>query len=337
LLEIPWGKPERSSRGKGTFHEIWLLRWEPEFEVRLIENAPWGNTVQEAATRRTLDRAEKAPDLPSLTGLVETLLLADLPVAVERVMQRVQNAAALTNDVTHLMDALPPLVGVLRYGNVRQTDASMVAQVVDGLVTRICIGVPPACASLNDEAAAEMLQRINATHSSVTTLDREDLREPWLVTVAKLAADESLHGLIGGRSHRLLFDEHKIEPEALAMSLSRSLSRAAAPQHAAAWLEAFLSGSGLLLLHQQELWALLDQWVISLTPDHFTAILPLLRRTFATFPAPERLQLGELAKSADSGKGPRAAAVEGDEGVDEERANRVLPYLKMLFAEQTKK
>src|SRR5207237_2856445 len=140
---------------------------------------------------------------------------------------------------------------------------------------------------LNDDAAAEMVTRINHTHSAVSTLDREDLREPWLAALVKLAADESLHGLIAGRSHRILFDEQKLTPETLATSLSRALSRAAAPQQAAAWLEGFLSGSGLLLLHQQELWALLDQWVGSLNPDHFTAILPLLRRTFSTFPSPE--------------------------------------------------
>ncbi|HWH71074.1 MAG TPA: DUF5682 family protein, partial [Candidatus Sulfotelmatobacter sp.] len=220
LLNVPWGKPDRASRTKGTFREAWTLCWEPEFEVALIENAPWGNTVEEAASRRTLDRAEKAANLPELTGLVEILLLADLPAAVERVMQLVQNAAALTNDVTHLMDALPPLVSVLRYGNVRQTDATMVGHVVDGLIARICIGVPPACASLSDEAAAEMLTRLNATHSAVATLDRADLREPWLATLTRLAANETLHGLIGGRSHRLLFDEHQITAPVLATSLS---------------------------------------------------------------------------------------------------------------------
>ena len=56
----------------------------------------------------------------------------------------------------HLMQALPPLASVLRYGNVRQTDTAMIAQVVDGLAARVCIGLPGACAALNDDAAAEM-------------------------------------------------------------------------------------------------------------------------------------------------------------------------------------
>ena len=57
---------------------------------------------------------------------------------------------------------------IVRYGNVRQTDTEMVAGVVDGLVARICIGLPVAVASLDDEAAAEMFKLITATHSAIT-------------------------------------------------------------------------------------------------------------------------------------------------------------------------
>ena len=78
--------------------------------------------------------------------------------------ERLQEVAAIASDVTHLMEALPPLVNVLRYRDVRQTDSAAVAHVVDGLVTRICIGLPGACASLDDDAAKQMVHRINHTH-----------------------------------------------------------------------------------------------------------------------------------------------------------------------------
>ena len=48
-------------------------------------------------------------------------------------MQQLENQAALTSDVGHLMDALPPLAAVLRYGNVRQTDASTVFSIAPRL------------------------------------------------------------------------------------------------------------------------------------------------------------------------------------------------------------
>ena len=51
---------------------------------------------------------------------------------------------------------------------------------------------------------------------------------------------------------------------------------------AAAWLEGFLHGSGLLLLHNETLWEILDQWVAA-DGEAFNPLLPLLRRTFAQF------------------------------------------------------
>jgi hypothetical protein len=328
LLRVEWGKPE-TARGKGTFKEAWRLRWEPELELALIEGAPWGNTIAEAATRFTIDRATQSTTLPELTGLVEVLLLAELPEAVSNVMQRLENQAALTSDVGHLMDALPPLASVLRYGNVRQTDAAMVGHVVTGLVARICVGLPPACAALNDEAAAEMQGRLNATHSALSTLADASLQAPWHATLSHLADDDTLHGLLAGRCTRLLLDDGTLAAEAVAMRLSRHLSRAMAPAQAAAWIEGFLAGSGLVLLHQAQLWALLDGWLSSLTADHFTEVLPLLRRTFATFPAPERRQMGDLAKRGASGA-PRTATPVGED-IDESRANRVLPTFALLL------
>jgi hypothetical protein len=41
---------------------------------------------------------------------------------------------------------------------------------------------------------------------------------------------------------------------------------------------------------------LVDEWILSLPEALFASLLPLLRRTFSTFPSPERRQMGELAK-----------------------------------------
>ena len=68
-----------------------------------------------------------------------------------------------------------------------------------------------------------------------------------------------------------------------------------APQ-IARWIEGFLHGSGLLLLHHAPLWKLVDDWVDNLSPDAFPEVLPLLRRTFSLFQPAERRQLLELAR-----------------------------------------
>src|SRR5439155_27305851 len=97
----------------------------------------------------------------------DNVLAADLGGAVRRLMARIEDEAALASDVAHLLAALPPLAQVLRYGSVRKTDTGALAHVVEGLCTRIFIGLPGACASLDDGAAEQMLGRIIAVDGAV--------------------------------------------------------------------------------------------------------------------------------------------------------------------------
>ena len=46
-----------------------------------------------------------------------------------------------------LLQALPPLANVFRYGNVRQTDTALVAHMLDSLILRAAIALPLACAA----------------------------------------------------------------------------------------------------------------------------------------------------------------------------------------------
>jgi hypothetical protein len=330
LLGVDWGQIERAGgRKSGTFHELWRLQWRPELALGLIQAGIWGTTIEAAATAFAHDAADRAPDLPSLTSLAERVLVAELPDAVGHLMDRLQAAAALASDVAHLMDALPPLANVLRYGSVRGGDAAAVERVVDGLVARTCIGLPGACAALDDEAAAQMHERLVAVDGAVAVLEDAELTGAWRGALARLADQRRLHGLLAGRAARLLLDAGALGADEVGRRLGLALSRAAEPTHAAAWVEGFLKGSGVVLLHDERLWRVLDGWVDALPPEAFTAILPLLRRTFSTFPAPERRQIGQRAarSPAAAGAGPDAAL----DDLDHARAARVLPLVARIL------
>lgn len=328
LLGVPWGEPQRAHGKSGTFHELWRIQWKPELAVAVIEAAVWGNTVPDAAGAFVRHRADHATALPELTAMVDATLLADLPAAIEHLMERVQAEAAVASDMGHLMDALPPLANVLRYGNVRRTDAGMLEHVIDGLVTRICIGLPGACASLNEDAAREMLQRVVRVHDAITLLQNEGHRAQWHATLRRLLDLPGLHGLLAGRACRLLLDARNLEPEEAARRMGLALSRAVEPVHAAAWVEGFLTGSGMVLLHDAGLWALLDRWITELPRSAFDELLPLLRRTFATFAAGERRGMGELARRGPRTQGTHSPAAED---LDRARAEAVLPLLSRLL------
>lgn len=330
LLDLPWGEEKEQHGKRGTFHEFWRLEWRPEFAVSLIECSVWGNTVSAAANACACHAADEAADLPALTELTGRVLFADLPEAVSYLMQRLENAAALSSDLGQLMLALPPLAEVLRYGNVRQTDAGMLARVVAGLLSRICIGLAPGCAALDDPAAGLMFARLVGVDRAVRLLQDDTYTQDWQESLLRLAEQTGLHGLLAGRVCHLLLDRQVIDLEATAQRMGLALSPANPPAYAAAWLEGFLKDSGALLLHLAGLWQIIDDWVTALSGEIFTQVLPLLRRTFATFTRPERRRMGERAALGPAAAPASAAGQQAGKqsaGFAPERAAAVLPRL----------
>ncbi|MGW1717259.1 DUF5682 family protein [Streptomyces sp. NPDC002156] len=170
LLGIGWGEPAASRGSTGTFRETWRLRWEPELAVRVAEAGVWGTTVLSAATARAEADAVGAGSLADVTALAERCLLAELSDALPVVMRVLADRAALDADVGHLAQALPALVRSLRYGDVRGTDTQALAEVAAGLAERVFVGLPPACAALDTDAAEEMRRHVDAVHGAVGLL-----------------------------------------------------------------------------------------------------------------------------------------------------------------------
>jgi hypothetical protein len=333
ILGVEWGELQEDQRQRAsTFHEIWMLQWRPEFAVKVIEAAPWGNTVADAAAASVTHRVTSALDLGELTALLEDVILADLAGALERLLARIQSMSAVSTDVGHLMTALPPLARVLRYGNVRKTDAALVEPAVAGLLARISVGLLPACASLDDDAAELMRQRIDDVDAVLAPLNRPDWSAVWRDALAKVA-DAEIHGLVAGRAYRLLLDVGNALPDAAADRLSLSLSRGNDPAKASAWLEGFLSGSGLILVHDERLLGIVDRWLTGLTRDTFEQICPIARRTFSTFEKAERRQIGEKLKDSAALPGGTAAAAPSDD-YDPARGALVEGILQMILGDR---
>lgn len=332
ILGVDWGEEADVEGRTGTFHEVWFLQWQPELAVALVEGSMWGTTVAAAADARARDRAANAARLADLTALAEQCLLAELPGAVAAAMEVFADRAALDADVGDLMDALPPLARVLRYGSVRRSDTAAVAAVVDGLVARICIGLPVAASSLDDEAAAGLVRRISAVHAALAVLDRPELRSPWEEALAVLGRRAGLHGLVAGRATRILLDRGALPADAAAGRLAAVLSVGEDRARAAAWIEGFLAGSGMVLLHDESLLRLIDGWLRAVPGEAFADVLPLLRRTFATFAASERRHIGERVQRLGVDRADAALRDdEDDDGVDPERGASVLPLVARLL------
>lgn len=328
LLDIAWGTVQRVRGATGTFREAWTLRWRPEFALNVIEASIYGTTLALAADGRTRERAERATDLAALTGLLDAALAAALGECARFVLARIDDLAALTHDVARMLDALPAFAEVRRYGDVRGTDLGAIGATIDSLVARACVGLPTAVLALDDEAAENMLPRLDAADAALRVLDSPDHRTSWHAALARIARDDRVHGLVAGRALRLGFDAGSIAVAEVRQAISRALSHAAAPPNAAAWIDGLLRGSGVLLVHHPELIDVVDEWLVRLGADAFTETLPLVRRTFATFAPAERRAMGERVAGTTVTVRARVS-----DDVDDERARLVLPVLAAIFGE----
>ena len=338
LLDIPWGAAT-AARGQavGTYAELWQLQWRPDLSLRVIEAAPWGNTVRDAAAARTADLAQQATDLPALIGLIDRAIPADLPEAIPAILARIEELSAISTDLGHggvasLLVALPPLAQTVRYGGLRHSADHLprLQRVFDHLLTRACLALPRACLSLDDDAAREMADRLSAAAPAVALVGEPRAVELWVEALVALADRRGVHAVVAGRATRLLHESAAQPPAAIGLRLGRALAGggAAETRYAAGWLDGLLRDSGLLLVHDRALWAEIDGWLGALPDERFVEALPLLRRTFAEYPDGVREQLRRLSGRRSVG----APAAEGRAPeFDPARAAAALPVIGRLL------
>ncbi len=324
LFDIRWAQPTRGqTRAQGTFHEFWEMAWTPELDIRLIEANVWGNTIESAAIAYTQDATAKAQSLSQITPLLKAATLAVLPELVPEILARLNDIASLSHDISDMMQAVPPLVETLRYGDVRQTDSTLIEPVLESMVMRICIGLFPAARHLDDEAAETLNTQILGVHSALQLVQHDDLLERWYESLAQLMSTDGPHTLLMGTSTRLLFRADRITPADAADALRRAVSVGSTPQEAANWLEGFLTGMENILLRNTQVFDLVDHWIISLSEEQFKTTLPLLRRTFSTYNSPARRNIADRVKHGEYQ--PEV------ETIDDARAARVLPIMRQIL------
>ncbi|MER5207108.1 DUF5682 family protein [Streptomyces sp. NPDC002825] len=173
--------------------------------------------------------------------------------------------------------------------------------------------------------------------SEANTTPHPDLPHRWAGVLRRIAGWERIPGVLRGRAARILLDEGRIADDEAAVLMSRALSPGTPPADAAAWVEGFVgggSGGGLLLVHDERLLGLVDDWLTGVPDEAFADVLPLLRRTFSAYETGVRRTLGELVARGPRSDGPGPAAP-GTPGFgaepDRARADGVLPLLHLIL------
>jgi Family of unknown function (DUF5682) len=309
ILGVPWGRITDAGRSRGTFREKWLLAWEPELAVALVDNLVWGPTIAAAASGLLMDGMGKATTLAALAAAVEHALTADLPQAAQTGIALLETLAARTDDAAALLSALPALVDTLRYGTARDLDRASVATLTERIAVQAAIALPYAGRNLDAGSAAALTEAVSAAHRAIVLAEfPAPVREAWLHALAALSAAQQTNRQLAGCATRLLYEAAQISPEDVAGRISLALSLGSPVTEAAAYFEGFFAGASQRLIHDAALCAAVDGWMQGLDKEDFIAALPLFRRVFSELARTERQMLMQAALS-----GLRSAPVSADE------------------------
>ena len=259
--------------------------------MNLAEALVHGTTVEQAAGNAAVAAARKAQSLAQLSDLVRGCLLAGLTGAARVTISILQGAAAATSDVPTLVGAIPPLATVLRYGTAREMPVDELRLLVTSLTEAVCSGLVYACRSLQIEEAAALRGKLAALDRAVLIIESEPITAAWRRALKRLANDNDARAILRGFAVRALYDQGELAAAEAGGHLSRALSRAVPPSEAAHWLDGFLGEAGQILLYDTVLVGLIDAWIVGLSEDDFVALLPMLRRAFASFDRSERRRL----------------------------------------------
>ena len=246
LLGVHWAEQRRTS-GLGTFKEAFELEWHPGLALDLIHAGRWGTTVEAAAAAKARAEAAEQESLAALAQLADAVLLADLPDALADVMRALADQAALDRDTTDLMRAVPPLAGILRYGDVRGSDTQRRRRA--SCAASSCAArsaCPGAGVGLDEETGKALAELVDGVNSALALLEDADLTRAWRDVAAPRRRRRPPPGLARRPRHPPAPRRRRV-PGHRRRHLARALSPGEDPERGASWIEGFIGTSGLVL------------------------------------------------------------------------------------------
>ena len=291
-LDVPWGNETGSGRSRGTFRENWLLRWEPEYAIELVEKLVYGTTIETACAARLTEQMRDETRLAALSELTFKALTAQIPKAAQFGTRRMGDIAALTDDCGALLSAVPSLVETIRYGQAREINSDALIAIVTRMIVQGAIALPFAVRALAEDEAARFLEMLPATQRAIGLADLDDdLNSAWAGALQKVALQEASTPILAGVATRLCYETSYLDEETVVKRVTQAVSPGVLIADAAGFFEGFFTGAGQRLIHDTALRKIVDVWLLSLDEEDFVAHLPLLRRVFSVMDRNERHEL----------------------------------------------
>lgn len=291
VLGLGFAEHVPSTQENATWAESWILRWDPESEITLVESALKGDTVEIAAAVSMKEIVERAQNMSDIAKVIDDSFLCGMSSSAGYAISRLQAAAADEVPFEELAKTAFRLSGVISYGDIRKVDNSAVEPVLKQLYYRACLVMNTACIC-NDDASKEMAEAIlmiNSVELAQSCLETET----WIKALREVSSRDDLNTRLSGLCTAILLERNKMTNDELRREVSRRLSKGVPADLGAGWFEGLALRNRRGLIARLSLWESVDEFISSLDDEEFKRALVFLRRAFADFASGEKDAVAE--------------------------------------------
>lgn len=291
VLDIGFAENRTVQQDNATWAELWVLRWTPEAEIRLVESALLGDTVELAASFTLKDRVENASAMSEIAGVIEDAFLCGMAASLDYAVTALQAIAVEAVSFEELAKTAYQLSNIISYGDIRNIDNSALEPILKQLYYRACLILGSACVC-DDAAAKSVAEAMNLLNSA--ELARDFLNtEDWVNALKDTAKRDDLNTVLSGFAAAILLERSQMTNDELKLEVSRRLSKGVPAELGAGWFEGLTMKNRYGLIARLSLWESIDEYIQSLDDEEFKRALVFLRRAFADFSAGEKDSIAE--------------------------------------------
>ena len=293
-LEIGFAFLEQSNtQSKGNFKEYWSLSHFPLLEVKIIEKAIWGNTIQEAAYHFLQNQMNLATQIKDLSPILPGIIYGSLVDLIPDLSSKIENLLIAQEDNLEWLSFFPIMARHYHFGKLKSNDSAFLKPILDAMLPRICSRLYSYCAHANEDILEAYYSSMKEMQNSLLWLENKYYWSCWKQAILELSVQPGNHYKIKGFGLRQIFNQQWMDLGEIHREIYSILSYEDDIFNISSYVEGFLEGPALGLIHQEDFWTMISIWVADLKEEDFLKVLPVLRKSFNHFHSHEKEALAE--------------------------------------------
>ncbi len=297
LLDIRWSRKIdlNNKNSLSNFKTYWSIAWNPENYLEIISASAHGNTIDEATANKVNELIRKTDQLPNLFLLLENILVSNLSIPTEELILKIINNTVKSEDINLIGSVIVKLVNLYKYGGIYQFDTKILLPIIEHVMPLCMIRMHSSCVHIDSEGAELLMTTIINMHHAINIFNHSAFLQQWKEVLYDLHLDHHVAPQLNGLATRILFDFEVLPLDICTAKFQYIVSSSDEIQHVIHWLSGFLYTSGQIILYNEALWNILNNWVAGFDIEIFRNTLPLMRKIFSKFTVKEKSNMLLLA------------------------------------------